>query len=154
VRIGFNPEEVENISFADLAGIPSGKALTLYDAYPVGGVVQSKTTAKIYYIESGIKYPVVSAELAKLRFPSMSIAEIDDTELNQYETSDPVILKDGILVKAEDSSSVYVIANGQRRLIPSELVFNSFGFKWTNVKTISTELLNLHPIGEDLAVKE
>jgi len=152
--IGFNPEEVENISFADLAGIPSGKALTLYDAYPVGGVVQSKTTAKIYYIESGIKYPVVSAELAKLRFPSMSIAEIDDTELNQYETSDPVILKDGILVKAEDSSSVYVIANGQRRLIPSELVFNSFGFKWTNVKTISTELLNLHPIGEDLAVKE
>lgn len=152
--IGFNPEEVEDISFADLAGIPSGTALTLYDAYPVGGIVQSKTSKDIYYIESGIKYSVISAELAKLRFPNLSITEIDDTELNQYEDGDPVILKDGILVKAENSSSVYVIANGQRRLIPSEQVFNSFGFKWTNVKTISTELLNLHPLGEDLAVKE
>lgn len=152
--IGFNPEEVEEISFKDLAGIPSGKALTLYDAYPVGGLVKSKTSEAIYYIESGIKYPVLSEKLAILRFPSLSIAIIDDTELTQYEEGEYIKLRDGILVKTEDSSSVYVIANGLRRLIPSEQVFNSFGYNWLNVKTVSAEVLNLHSLGKNLEIKE
>jgi hypothetical protein len=152
--IGFNPEEVEDISFKDLAGIPSGKALTLYDAYPVGGVLKSQTTDKIYYVESGMKYLIVSEELADIRFSQMTITDADETELEQYELGNPIKLKDGILVKDPDSSQVYVIANGQRRSIPTEQVFNSFGFKWTNVKTITKELLELHELGDPLDVKE
>lgn len=152
--IGFNPEEVEDISFSDLAGIPSGSALTLYDAYPVGGLLRSANTDNIYYVESGIKYPVITEKLAELRFPNLTITEIDDTELNQYDEGDYIKLRDGILVKTEGSSTVYVIANGMKRRVPSEAAFNSFGYNWLNVKTISQELLDIHATGEDLEVKE
>ena len=152
--IGFNPEEVEEISFKDLAGIPSGKALTLYDAYPVGGVVRSIVSDEIYYVESGLKYPILSEQLAEMRYPNMTITDIDNTELNQYEEAEAIKLRDGILVKEKNSSSVYVIANSQRRLIPSEQIFNSFGFKWTNVVSISKDLLELHQLGDQLEIKE
>jgi len=37
-----------------------------------------------------------------------------------------------------------------RREIPSESVFTSFGYQWTNIIDVPENVLNLHPLGEAL----
>ncbi|MFH1667941.1 MAG: hypothetical protein ABH884_02895 [Candidatus Komeilibacteria bacterium] len=152
--IGFNPEEVEEISFKDLAGIPSGKALTLYDAYPTGALLEDSVTKEIYYVESGIKQSILAPEIIQNRFSSFKIQMTTTEELAQYETSEPAIFKDGTLVKASDNPQVFVISNGNRRPINSEQVFDSYGYKWNTIIETSPEALALHPLGEELTVIE
>ncbi|MCR4280579.1 MAG: hypothetical protein NUV82_04105 [Candidatus Komeilibacteria bacterium] len=150
--IGFNPEEVEDISFTDLNGIPSGKAITLYDSYPTGALLQDKAQGGVYYVESGIKYPILDEAVMKSRFGHLQLTAVSSDILAELEESTPVKFKDGVLVKANNDPTVYVIANGQRRVIPSESVFNSFGYKWHNIVVTSPEALALHPLGDTLSI--
>jgi len=150
--IGFNPEEVEDISFKDLAGIPSGKALTLNDAYPTGALLKNQDSLELYYVESGFKYPVVDKAITDNRYPNLSLTTITATELEQYETGETIKFKDGLLIRSESDPTVYVVSNGQRRAIDSEIIFNSFGYKWSNVLVVSETALNIHPLGDPLTI--
>lgn len=150
--IGFNPEEIEDISFSDLAGIPSGAPLTLYDAYPAGAVLQDKETNELYYVESGIKRRIADQAIIANRYPTYTSTLVSHKELLNYEESDPVTFRDGTLVKTVNDSSVYVISNGQRRLIPSAAIFDSYGYNWNNIVNTSTEALAIHPLGDPLTM--
>jgi len=44
---------------------------------------------------------------------------------------------DGSLLRAEDDTKVYAIHNQKKRWIQSVEIFNSYNFKWQNIKTIS-----------------
>lgn len=54
------------------------------------------------------------------------------------------------LIKGE-GPRVYLLENGVRRWIPSPEVFESFGFKWSNIKNVSEAVLQLYPQGDDLS---
>ncbi|HQO11428.1 MAG TPA: hypothetical protein PK837_03425, partial [bacterium] len=55
---------------------------------------------------------------------------------------------DGELLKSESSSTVYLIANGKKRPFLSGDGFERLGYKWSNIITVSPQLLYLYPHGE------
>ena len=48
---------------------------------------------------------------------------------------------DGTLIRAEGDYKIYTIFNGQKRWIKNIDVFNSYGYKWTNVQVVSPAVL-------------
>lgn len=150
-NLGFNPEEVEDVDDQDLVGIPNGKPITLSEAHPTGALLEEKTTRTVYYVESGRKYLLRGREIAKINFPALTITPVASDVLSKYQSGLPVIIKDGALVKGS-GPEVYVISDGARRHIPSEGIFNSIGYKWSNVVAVSDDVLALHPVGEAIAL--
>ena len=65
---------------------------------------------------------------------------------------------DGALIRAEDDYKVYVIFNSKKRWVKNIDVFNSYGFKWEDIKVVNPamakkmELNNLIRMEEDIKV--
>lgn len=144
--IGFNPEEVIDVSWEDLNNYVEGEPITLQSVYPMGALLQDKTTGGVYFVENGIKKPIWAKELLTLYFKNKKITPVSPDELAKYPTGEPVKLKDGELVMSQSSPTVYVISNGERRPIPTEEVFNGLGYKWENIIKTSDKILSLHPL--------
>lgn len=148
--IGFNPEEVEVTTAADIADYLLGTPVTLDDAFPGGALVQDKTTGGVYYAEGGVKRPILDAGVLKANFPGKTILGLSPAELEKIPRGEPVLLNDGVLVKGPVDATVYIIAGGLKRPIPSEDVFLGYGYKFSNVVTVSEKMLVLHAMGTPL----
>ncbi|MFA5358513.1 MAG: hypothetical protein WC310_01670 [Patescibacteria group bacterium] len=152
--IGWNPEEVEDASEADLQNFFLGEPISEKSIYPQGVLAQDKTSGGIYFVKDGMKYAIWSKEVMQINYPGKTLIKLFTKELANYTTGDPVRLKDGTLVKANEYPEIYVISNGQRRWIPDEDTFIGLGYQWTNVISIPYKALDLHPLGEMLTLKK
>jgi len=82
------------------------------------------------------------ANLAKLyRFSWGEICIIPGFEIHSIELSSVVKHPNGFLIKGA-RPSVYVVSGGQRRFIINTTVFESLGYRWGNIITISDADLN------------
>ncbi|MBI4091104.1 MAG: hypothetical protein HY422_03695 [Candidatus Komeilibacteria bacterium] len=147
--LGFNPEEVEEATDAQLMAIPDGRPVTLSDAYPTGSVLQDKATGKLFYVESGRKYPIIDKAILAVNFPAVSVTKVAASLLDKYANGLPVQFKEGALVKGS-GSEVYVISNQRKRHITSEKVFTTIGYKWSNIVVAGDDALSLHPTGDPI----
>jgi hypothetical protein len=150
---GFSPDEVLTGSQADLAYFAEGLPINEATAQPLGALLQDPESYGVYYVLDGVKSPLTAPELLSLNFAGMTVRKSTTEELANYIKGTPVLLKDGLLVKAADDSKVYVIANGRKLPIFSEYTFNSLGYQWPNITTVSSALLQLHPTGDALRVE-
>jgi len=148
--IGFDWEEVIEVSEKDLAGYGLGKDITVSSIYPNGALLQNKVTGGVYYAKDGIKQPIISRELMTANFKGKVLTQVSAEELDKYLTGEPVRFKDGELIKADNDSKIYVIADGYRHWIKSEKIFVKFGYKWDNIITTSQKAVDLHALGDDL----
>lgn len=151
-HLGFFEDEIEVVAATDLAFFSQGLPITMASLDPTGALVQDPTTAGIFYVQDGIKYPLVAPELLALQFSHLTVRQGTIEELAAYDKGSPILLDDGFLVKSRDVPTVYVIANGKKHEIDSEATFNSLGYKWTNIHIVSESLLILHPTAETLSV--
>lgn len=149
-KMGYRWDEVEKVSLEDLANYQEGEPITKDSIYPEGVLLQDKATGGVYYVKDGKKQPIWSVELMTTNFPGRKIVPVKAEELNNYLTAEPVVFKDGELVKSPAEPAVYVIANGEKRPIVDEATFLGLGYKWTNIITASDKALSLHPLGEAL----
>ncbi len=145
--IGFNPDEVIAVEWEDLAAYSEGETITEDSAYPIGTLLQNSTTGGVYFVENGIKQPLMSRDVLDNRFAGWAIVPMSPEELDEFETGDAAKFFDGTLVKGPDPD-VYVISEGERRPIPSEEVFLGLGWKWENIIVTDERTLELHPLGE------
>lgn len=148
--IGFSEDEIIEITNEEVANYDVGEDITLKTQDPQGRLLSLKGTGVIFYVENGTRHIVLDKSIMNARFPGATPTAVDAVVVEQYKESAPLLLPDGYLVKSPDNAAVYVIADGERRLIPSESVFMSFGYAWTNVKVIPEDVLTLHPLGEPL----
>lgn len=148
--LGFNPEEIESVSSADLADYDDGAPLTADTAFPLGRLLQDKTTGGVYYAESGVKHPLLDPIFLKLNFAGQPIEPTDRKALDDLETGTPVSLPEGTLVKAPESPVVYLISGGKKRPFADARDFKTLGFKFANVLTVTAKTLALHPAGAPL----
>lgn len=152
-KIGFNPEEVEEVLAEDIVDYADAPPITHDSSYPLGELLQDTRTGGVYYAESGVKRPIWDRAVLAANFPGRPIVPAKAATLDALTTGEPMLLADGALVKAPDDPSVFVISGGKRRSIPTEETFRMFGYKFTNVLTASRKMLNLHPEGEPLTVE-
>ena len=149
-RIGFNPEEIIDVTEQDLAGYQRGENITIESTYPTGALLQSKETGGISFVQNGVRHSIWSREILKSRYPNKSVIVTDQATIEQYLLGDPVKFKDGELVTSPNANGVYVISNGYRRGIASREVFESLGFKWENIIQTTNKALFIHPEGDKI----
>jgi len=148
--LGFNPEEVEDVTDSELVDISRGAEITINDSYPTGALIQDAKTGGIYYVENGIKYPILAKELIKTNYPGQKIISIHPKELEKYPKGDAIKFKDGSLIKAKDSSQVYFISDGKKLPIADEKAFLSRGYQWNKIIETNQITIDIHPTGQIL----
>lgn len=155
-KFGFNSDDVETVPETELLTYADGADITEYTNYPTGVILQdskAKTAYdKMYYVISGEKKPITNKEIFSANFSGMTVKKVSTAELDKYMAGDSVYLPDGWLVKTKKSPAVYVISHGQRLVIPSSAVFKAMHYDSKNIKIISEETMQLHPLGAVLTV--
>ena len=152
--IGFDPEEITQVSWEDLAPYSEGVNITMDAVYPQGHLLQDSQSGGVYFVQDGIKHPLISKTLLDINFAGWRIHPTDPAELADYPTGDKVTLPDGMLVKSDADSAVYVLSAGTRRPIVSGEVFESMGWQWENIVTVDTNTLALHPLGDPIIAEQ
>lgn len=152
--LGFNPDEVEAATDADLANYTDGPPLSLESAYPRGALLQDKQTGGVYWVQDGQRYPIWSKELLHVRFPKKPITQASAEQLETYPSGPPVTFRDGQLIGAKGKPTVYVVEHGKRRPIADEETFHEFGWQMKNVIWTEEKAVNIHPLGEAIEKSE
>ena len=80
----------------------------------------------------------------------MQKEKISLTSLQKYQQGDLVKFKDGVLIGTKATAEVFVIENGKKRHIPSEMVFSRMGYDWNNVVWIDLLTATAHEDGPEL----
>ena len=153
-KMGFNPDEIIAVTEADIAEYSETAALTATSTYPTGALLQDRKTGGIYWVNEGIKQPLLDASLLKTKFKAKRIVASNTAELAAYTTGDPIKLTDGDIVRTPTSAAVYIIENGLKRPVSSADVFIKLGYKWNNIFVVSERLLNLHADGAPIVLTQ
>jgi hypothetical protein len=147
-KIGYNPEEIIDASWADLMSYEEGKTITANSEYLTGALLQDKTSGGVYWVTEGTKAPLWDSVLLKTKYKGKSITPVDSEKLASYETVEPAIFGDGELITSPISPAVYVIEGKKRMPITSGKLFEDLGYKWDNIITVPTKILELYVEGE------
>lgn len=126
--------------------IAAGAEAANSNPFPTGTLVKAKNDNKIYLIEGGYKRHIPSPMIFESRFNWENVILTSVEEVASYPDGEVLGFKDGTLIK--DKNSAYVIENGLARPIASAAIFDSLGYKWSNVLPASEYELGLHPKGE------
>lgn len=147
-QTGINPEEIRDVKWSEVNRIPESKPITIKTSYPAGALLQDTSTGAIYYISpESTRHPIWDRSVLDNRFPGKPILQASAAEIGQFKQKKPVLLADGTLVRSNNSSSVYVIANSRKRPFKSAKVFETYGYQWDNVIVVPHNVLELHPDG-------
>jgi hypothetical protein len=146
-KLGFNEDEIVDVKAADIADYAVGKTITAATAFAQGTLLQDKTQKSIWYVEAGEKHKIADPALLKLYFPGRSPKAVTTASLDAYKTAEPYALHDGELVRGAKAPAVFVMENGVRRPIPSADIFETMGWKWSNVATVADAYLQTYPVG-------
>lgn len=152
--LGFNPEEVEEISETDITGLPLGKEIDIYNSYPTGALIRDQSSGGIYFVQNGIKYPIYSQGILQVNYPNHSILRGHSDELAKYPKGEAVKFKNGTLIKAENDNRVYFIADGKKLPVADEKAFLSRGYIWNKIIETNQAAVDIHPTGPTLEAIE
>ncbi|MCI0479674.1 hypothetical protein L0Y59_03960, partial [Candidatus Uhrbacteria bacterium] len=146
-KFGFNADEVEPVTTADLAAYPEGPKITVETSFPQGVLMKTAASPGVWYVENGTRAPLVDVAFLHLYFSGRRIRTVATADLDAIPTSGPYLLHDGELVKSSPEPTVYVVENGALRPIPSGEIFEAVGWRWTNVITVPEHVLKIHAQG-------
>ena len=149
--LGFNPEEIIDVTNLETDQMAKGDDITLQSSYPTGALIRDKDSGGVYFVQNGVKYPIMSPEILKVNYPSQRVAKGKSDELDKYPKGDFVKFKDGTLIKAKNDDKVYVIADGKKYHLKDEAAFLTRGYQWVNVIETSQAAIDIHQSGPELS---
>ncbi len=145
---GFNPDEITSVALGDLDDIPYGKEITVDTQFPQGVVMRLAGTDNVFYVEDGVRHPIVDPIFLKLYFRSRQVQDVEIDTIQKTELGTPYMLHDGELIRSADVPTVYIVEHGELRPIPSEDIFLSVGWEWKSVVFLPDSLITLYNIGD------
>lgn len=149
-KVGVNPEEIQNVKVDDLLDYGEGPAITTKSIFPLGSLIQDRTTGGVFWVQDGVKHPIWSREILKSNFGTRKITKAKAGQLDQYPSSTPVMFREGELVRGKTDATVYLISNKLRRPFASDDALKELGFDPKLVLTTSDEALAIHGLGEPI----
>ncbi|MSU75551.1 MAG: D-alanyl-D-alanine carboxypeptidase [Candidatus Magasanikbacteria bacterium] len=151
-KLGFNPQEIDDVNEADLAGFIQGLPITVSSTAPLG-VIYRITDLKgaFYLLKDNVFYPLVDAAVVEANFRSLHTEKHLAKDLRAFPMADiPLTFADGTLIQLKDSRLRYVVDHGKKRQIADDDTFVGMGYKQSNIVTVSLlTALNI-PSGETL----
>ncbi|MDZ4221783.1 MAG: hypothetical protein U1C18_02815, partial [Patescibacteria group bacterium] len=148
--IGFNPEEIIDVSEQDLALYEVGPHITIASAYPTGALLQDNKTGAVFWVQDGQKQGIIDRSILANNFRGVKPQAVHQDELAKYAYAGRLKLQDGTTITSPESSAVYVISDGLRRPVISGEAFEKLGFNWNDVREVPQTVVDLHPQGEPL----
>lgn len=131
---GYRWNDVQIASSADLTRFPEIKLL------------KQSGDPTLYYIDNLQKRIVKTTVLSSYGLMASDGFTADRRELDAY--------PDAKLLKVANHEEVYQLtANGMKRHIPTPRIFESYGFKWWNIVTITIEDLDSYPTHNLIALE-
>jgi len=149
-RIGFNTEEIETASVADLNIYSVGKTITATSTYVTGALVQDTKTGGVFYVVDGTKAPITDKIILTTKFKGKKITKATTKVLDKYTKVSPVMFDDGTLVKTDSFPTIYLISNGKKRPFTDEATFTSLGYNMKNVISVSSKFLYNYQQGDPI----
>ncbi len=149
-KIGFNPEELEEATEADLSSYKLGKTITAASTYVTGALIQDSQSGGVYYVENDTKAPIIDKVFLETKFKGKEVIKETNGELANYTKIDPIMFGDGELLKSKLYSIIYLISNGQKRPFANQNTFINLGYNLNNVIDVSPQLLYHYPLGEEI----
>jgi len=149
-QMGINPSEIIDVKPEDLTSYGTGEPITVKSVYPLGVLLQDKSSGGVYWVQDNIKHPIWSAEILKANFRNRKLTKVSTKQLEVYPTGQPVTFRDGELIKSKTEPTVYLISKGQRRPFQNEKAFIELGFNFNQIISTSAAAVNLHDLGDPL----
>lgn len=107
----------------------------------------------VYIVVNGQKRPFASPATFEMKgYKWENVKKINNANiLKIHPTGDTLFphegRTDGDLIKTANNPNIYILENGQRRLIPSPLVFE-MRYRWNDIITVSEFEMGFYPFGE------
>lgn len=151
-KLGFNPQEILDVSAEDIAGYATGATITATSIAPQGIIYQVTDLNNAYFVlKDNVLYPIFDKRIIDINFKNLPIEKHSRKDLSSFEiAATPIQYKDGTLIKTKDSSLTYVIEKGLKRRIADQDTFNALGYKASNVVITDDRTLFGIPEGEPL----
>lgn len=147
--MGFSTRNIRKVSEQELAGIPGGPAITDASKKLDGTLVRTKENPAIYILENGQRRHIAEWNVFQANgYAWGDVKIISQAEMDSYPPGATMVLRDGLLVKANGRPGVWVAEDGKLRQVRSMAVFNTLGYQWSWVKTVSAQYLDSVPKGE------
>jgi len=151
--LGLDANKIKDVATAELMAFSLGEPMTTDSIYPTGELMQMKSTGGVYWVYSGIKYPILDKSLLKTLFSGDAPTKVNDSQLGVYGVGQPLRFKDGTLIRGKKDPSVYFVSNGKLRPIPSEEIFLAYNWNWSNVISTADKVLSLYEIGAPITLE-
>jgi len=152
-HLGYNPEEVEVVNNSELDAYTTADSLD-ESSSPFAELLKDMDTDTVYLVKDGQKHRIIDQFILDNNFSDMKLREVTAKTIADLSDSTPVKLIDGTLIKKDLDARVYVISNGYRRLIPDGTTFTKLGYRWEDIHTVSSKVMNFHALGEEIISKE
>lgn len=154
--LGYQWSNVISVPKTQINYNTSGSTISSADAHPEGTLVKGSGST-VYLIDNQERRPITSPQAFESRYNWHEIVQEAPGDVKSFSINEnsPVSFRDGLLIKSATSSAVYVIVDGQRRRISSSQVFAMLGYKWENIRAISTDYaLNKYSNGSVLGFRD
>ncbi|MDD2757887.1 MAG: serine hydrolase [Patescibacteria group bacterium] len=153
-QLGYNPQEIVEVNYADIAGYAVGPVINASTTAPQGVIYKISDLNNTYYLlKDNLLYPLADKAVAKTNFPNLAIETHGKKDLALFSMADrPIQFTDGSLVQIKDSSKIFVIDRGKKRRIADADTFNAMGYQKSNLATIELTTAMSIPDGEPIYV--
>ena len=111
-------------------------------------------TEAIYLVKDAQKHRIIDQFIIDANFTNITNKEVTTKTLENLSSGTPIKLVNGTLIKKDLDARVYVISNGERRLIPDGTTFDKLGYNWTQIHTVSSKIMNFHKLGKTIISQE
>lgn len=152
-NLGYNPDEIIEVTTNDLSGYVDGPMIGTAKESPLGRVVQVKENESLYYILDGHYHSIYDESVAKLNYAHLSIEKVSATELYDFKKGDPILPKNGTIFGITGNPKIYVVENNKKRHIATAQVFEDFGYDWNNIIWVSQATGDILKTGQSLYEK-
>ncbi len=145
-QFAFNEDELLAASDEELSEYENGPVINTETLHPMGLLVKDGEGTS-WYIENNVRHRLPHKAFIGLYFRGRPAKAITQAKLETYRIGDPYQLRDGELVRTPESPAVYVMEQGFRRPIMSGEAFEALGWKWSNVVTLPSVVLEPYTVG-------
>ena len=151
-QLGYYPDETIEVTSADLLGYSNGPIITASSTAPTGVIYQiTDLNNKFYFLKDNNFYPIAEKNLISANYSNVPVEKHKKADLSKF----PIVyaapeIKDGLLLKDNDSNQVYVIEKDKKRLLADADTFNAMGYKKENVIPVDFKTLMTIPDGEKI----
>ncbi len=152
-KLGYNPDEVIDVSEDDLKDYTRGATIFASSSAPQGVIIQITDLNNQYFLlKDDTLQPIVDKNVVQINFNQLKVERKKLKELSQYKLGGEITFRDGTLIYIPDLQKTYVVEKNHKRLIADDETFAILGYKKSNVISVAPEVALRIPSGEPVFI--